>query len=476
MTQMIKMSKIIAPVFYQVHKDIKEGGHTYFDLSGGRNSTKSSFASIEIVLGMMRDASLGIMSHAVCLRKVENTLLSSVYEQIGWAIWKLGVYHLWRAKKSPKEYTYIPTGQKIVFKGCDDPTKIKSIKFKFGFVKYLWFEELQEFKNRREVQSVILSILRPSGDNVDDMTNEEYEAYLKSRKYVVFRTYNPPPVINHWVNVEAKRADKNTLKHHSTYLDLPPRWVSQEFLDEARRAKERSEAEYDNVFLGIVTGVQGLVYPMFDINKHVIEFEALELASDGRRKLPLKPLEKIAKIICGADVGTVIDATTCNILLITTAERIIRLPGFYYDPQAFNHEPIGNHKQAILIEGWIDYWLEYFNILMPGLVSIYVDSSQAGQDMVLTGNELTHYSWYDCGKKDIIKDMKHLQDVLAYPDLFITIDAGYIDPISMNEVGNYDMLIEEMLALCVDENTGKPIDGNDHMIDGLKYGIKKIHM
>src|SRR5690554_1977488 len=91
----VKLSELISPSFYEIHKDIKNNRYTHYWLKGGRGSTKSSFASIEIVLGMMNDANKGNITHAVVIRKVKDTLAGSVVEQIIWAIEKLGVNHLW---------------------------------------------------------------------------------------------------------------------------------------------------------------------------------------------------------------------------------------------------------------------------------------------------------------------------------------------------------------------------------------------
>lgn len=65
MTDTIQLTDIIAPSFYSVHWDILDGKHTYYDLYGGRGSTKSSFISVEIVLGMIQDAKDGIFSNRV---------------------------------------------------------------------------------------------------------------------------------------------------------------------------------------------------------------------------------------------------------------------------------------------------------------------------------------------------------------------------------------------------------------------------
>ena len=109
-TEQIRLTDIIAPAFYPVHHDIKRGGHVYYDLYGGRGSTKSSFISVEIVNGIMQDAA----ANAIVFRKVASTIGTSVFEQILWAINALGVEHLWKPTKSPYQFTYKPTGQVII--------------------------------------------------------------------------------------------------------------------------------------------------------------------------------------------------------------------------------------------------------------------------------------------------------------------------------------------------------------------------
>lgn len=79
---------IIAPCYYDLHRDIREHGHIFYNLPGGRGSCKSSFASIEIVLGIMRDKTG--QSNAIVFRLVAGTLRESVFSQIQWAIDVLG--------------------------------------------------------------------------------------------------------------------------------------------------------------------------------------------------------------------------------------------------------------------------------------------------------------------------------------------------------------------------------------------------
>ena len=124
----ILLSKKIAPVFYGVAKDVFHHGHTHYDFSGGRGSLKSSTVSIIVPLLLVGNPG----THALVLRKVANTIRDSVYAQYIWAIGELGMAAYWEAKVSPMELIYKPTGQKIMFRGADDPMKIKSIKVPFG--------------------------------------------------------------------------------------------------------------------------------------------------------------------------------------------------------------------------------------------------------------------------------------------------------------------------------------------------------
>ena len=170
MTNAIQLTDIIAPAFYPVHWDILDGKHTYYDLYGGRGSTKSSFISVEIVLGMVDDA----QANAVVFRKYGVTLRESVFEQIQWAIDELGMTDYWTSSVSPMQYVYKPTGQKIIFRGLDKAKKTKSIKTSRGYFKYLWFEELDEYAGAEEIRTVQQSVLRGGS------------------KFVVFKSFNPP--------------------------------------------------------------------------------------------------------------------------------------------------------------------------------------------------------------------------------------------------------------------------------------------
>ena len=89
-TKAVKLTDLIAPSFYSLHRDVTAGTHTFYKLAGGRGSTKSSFVGVEIPLGIMRDAAAGRFTNALALRRYGVDLKDSVYTQLLWALDKLG--------------------------------------------------------------------------------------------------------------------------------------------------------------------------------------------------------------------------------------------------------------------------------------------------------------------------------------------------------------------------------------------------
>ena len=235
---MSNLKDVIAPSFYSIHNDIKNNKHTHYWLKGGRGSTKSSFISIEIILGMMKDKN----ANCVTLRKVGFNLKDSVYEQFKWAISVLGVDNYWQFRLNPLEIRFILTGQKIIFRGADNPKKIKSTKFSKGYCKYIWYEELDEFNGMEEVRTINQSLMRGG------------------EKFFVFYSYNPPKSNRNWVNSEGLNENKSRLIHHSTYLTVPKEWLGEQFFIEAEYLKNTKPDIYKHEYLGEVIGTGGEVF------------------------------------------------------------------------------------------------------------------------------------------------------------------------------------------------------------------------
>ena len=226
------LSRLIPPAFYPVHRALKAGRHLHYWLKGGRGSGKSSFLSLELLLGVMEHPG----ANGVVFRKVKNTLRDSVYAQLIWAARELGVAHLWKCTQEPMRMTFLPTGQSILFRGLDKAEKAKSLKAPEGYFGYVWFEELAEFSGMEEIRSVLQTALRGRGD------------------FSVFYSYNPPKSARSWVNREVLERRPDRLVHHSTYLDLPRAWLGEQFLLEAEHLKAVRPELYRHEYLGEVIG------------------------------------------------------------------------------------------------------------------------------------------------------------------------------------------------------------------------------
>lgn len=244
-----KLSDIIGPAFYDLHKYVKTNAYTHYWLKGGRGSLKSSFIGTEIPLGIMRDAKRGVMSNAVVIRRVKDTLRGSVYEQIKWGIFMLKAEEDWDIPESKLQMTYRPTGQQIIFKGADNPKKLKSIKVFVGYVKYVWYEECDEFETYDKITNINQSLLRGG------------------HEYCVFYSFNPPESQRNWCNRQVLVKRDDTYVSHTTYLEAPPQWLGEQFLIEADHMKETKPDKYKHDYLGEVTGTGSEVFTNLDIRE-----------------------------------------------------------------------------------------------------------------------------------------------------------------------------------------------------------------
>lgn len=227
-----KLSELISPAFAESHRAVKSGTTNELICKGGRGSAKSSYISVELLLQLLKHRDC----HAVVMRKVGNTLRTSVYAQICWAIAALGLTSRFRCTVSPMECTYIPTGQKILFFGLDDPGKLKSIKVPFGYIGMAWFEELDQFDGPEQIRNVEQSLFR---GGVYSMC---------------FKSFNPPAMARNWANKYVLEHKDGQLVHHSTYLTTPVEWLGPRFLADAEHLKETNETAYRHEYLGEVVG------------------------------------------------------------------------------------------------------------------------------------------------------------------------------------------------------------------------------
>lgn len=401
----IRLSEKIGSAFYDVAHDVFHHGHTHYDFSGGRGSLKSSTVSILVPLLLVGNPG----THALVLRKVANTIRDSVYAQYIWAIGELGMAAYWDAKVSPMELIYKPTGQKIMFRGADDPMKIKSIKVPFGYIAVTHFEEKDQFAGRAEIRNILQSTMR--GGSV----------------FWNFESYNPPISRDNWANKDSLEERADRLCHKSTYLQAPPEWLGQQFIDEAEHLKETDERAYQHEYLGIPVGTGGNV------------FDNLEL-----REITDEEMSHFDHIYQGVDYGWFPDPFAFIRLHYDRARETIYLMDEIYQNKLTN-EASGN---IIIQRGYKDAYITC-DSAEPKSVADYRAMGLPAKAAV-KGPGSVDYGMKWLQRRKIVIDRKRT-------------------PNAYNEFVNYEYDRNKDGDII----SGYP-DENNHLIDATRYAVERI--
>lgn len=260
--QTTSTKNVVLESFYDFWRECNNG-YTFIIAKGGRNSAKSTSISQRFIFDIIDKPINGL-----CIRKVGNTLQESVYEQLKDAINLLDVENYFEFYKSPLKIVYKPRGNYIIFRGADDPQKIKSIKTANFPIAIVWIEELSEFKTEDELQTITDSILRAK--------------LPKKLKYKFFYSYNPPKRKSHWVNkkYETQFIHKNTYIHHSDYRDN--HFLPEQTLEEIGRVQKENLKRYEWIYLGMPIG--GGIVPFDNLVFRKIknnEFKAFDNIKQG---------------------------------------------------------------------------------------------------------------------------------------------------------------------------------------------------
>lgn len=211
----------------------------YTCVKGGRGSKKSTTASMWIIYNTMKYP----LANTLIIRKTFNTHLNSTFTQLKWAANNLEVSHLWKFSKSPLEATYLPTGQKVLFRGLDDPMSITSITVEKGFLCWCWFEEAYQVINEDDFNKIDMSIRGALPDT-----------YFK-RIMLTFNPWNN----KHWLNKRFfTESSSDTLALTTNYLCNE--WLGEDDIRIFEDMKIRHPKRYQIEGLGDWGISEGLVF------------------------------------------------------------------------------------------------------------------------------------------------------------------------------------------------------------------------
>ena len=260
MTSNVSLKEKVLPAFYNSWKQSEK---FIFNVEkGGRGSGKSSYIAQKIIVLMMKHK-----VNTLAVRKVANTLKDSVREQLIWAIEDLQVQDYWHythVSQGSPDLVYNGFDNRIVFRGADDPAKIKSLtdsKYPFAI---LWVEELVEFRTEDEIDTIIDSVVREEIDS----------------KYYVFFSYNPPKQKHHWCNKKYNTVTipADTVVHSSTYLDN--KYIGRAALNRINDTKKRNLNKYKWLYLGEAIG--GGIVPFSNLQFRNITDEEIKTFDNVR--------------------------------------------------------------------------------------------------------------------------------------------------------------------------------------------------
>ncbi len=391
-----------------VFNDILDHKYTHYTMYGGRGGTKSSFIGIAIILLMTQPENKNV--HAVVFRKTGNTLRDSVYAQICASISLLELDACFKTTVSPMEITYLPTGQKILFRGVDMPEKIKSIKAPFGYFGVTWFEELAQYHGREEIRMILQSTMRGKGG-----------------RFWNFESFNPPISRDNWANEELLKEQPRRLVTKTSYLDVPVEWLSEEFMNEAEDLKQSNPRAYEHEYLGVPTGTGGNV------------FENVKT-----EEIPQSVINTFDNVLNGVDWGYYPDPWTFNRVYFDRAARVLYI---FYEDEAKKKSPretVDRVKKQIRDGDIVTCDSREENCADYRAFGISARAAIKGPD-----SRKYSYEWLQ------------------------SLNAIWIDPVrcplTLKEFNNYEYERDKANEII----SGYP-DGNDHHIDAVRYATERI--
>ena len=379
----------------------------YKAVKGSRASKKSSTQSLKVITEIIENPNVNWL----VVRKVERTLRDSCYAQLKWAIHRLKVDNFFKCSTSPLEITYKPTGQKILFRGLDDPLKVTSITVEVGSLCRLWIEEAYEI----------------TSEDAFDRLDESIRGQLpKGMYHQVVLTFNPWSD-RHWLKKRFfDEPSKNVLAMTTNYM-------CNEFLSEADlvlfEEMKKNPRRYRTAGLGEWGIVEGLVYENWE--ERVFDVHEISIRPSVRSAF-------------GMDFGYVNDPSTLFCGLVDTVAREIYVFDEMYEKGMSNEDikekvsEMGYFKERIKADSAEPKSIAYLR--KAGLTRIR--AAKKGPDSIRAGIS-------------IIQDYK----IIIHPRCvnFIT------------EISNYTWDKDKF-----DNAINKPIDDFNHLMDAMRYAMEEF--
>ena len=380
--------------------------HRYEAVKGSRRSKKSKTMALRTIYRIMKYPE----SNMLVVRKTYRTLKDSCFTELKWAIKRLQVEHLWQVKESPLEMTYIPTGQKIYFRGLDDPLKVTSIAVEVGVLCWMWIEEAYEITKEDDFNTLAESIL---GDCPPHLWKQ------------ITLTFNPWSDRT-WIKARFfDVVDPDVLAITTNYMCNE--WLSPDDRKEFERMKERNPRRYNVAGLGNWGVVDGLIF-----TKWKEEF------------FSLKDLPKDAQSAFGLDFGYTNDPSALFCGFISLEQRRLYVWDEMYQK--------GMSNMAIFKEvSKMGYAKEL----------ITADCAEPKSIDELKGLGLTRIKGAKKGKDSVNNGIQWIQDleIIVHPRC-----SSF-----MTEISLYQWKKDKF-----GKSLNEPEDDDNHLMDAMRYALERF--
>ena len=376
---------------------------------GSRASKKSKTTALNFIVRLMEYPN----SNLLVVRKVYRTLHDSCFTELKWAIHRLGVDDFWDVKESPLEMTYLPTNQKIYFRGLDDPLKVTSITVEVGSLCWMWIEEAYEIANEADF------------DMLDESIRGQTEGDLFKQITMTFNPWNQ----HHWIKKRFFDVDDPEI------LALTTNYTCNEWLDDTDRAlfermKAQNPRRYRVAGLGDWGIAEGVIFENW-------KEEAFSI--DAIRALPS------VKSVFGLDFGYTNDPSALFCGLIDPGAKTLWVFDEMYE--------YGLSNEAI-----------YRNIQRMGYLKekIRADSAEPKSIDRLRELGVSHIRAARKGKDSVNNGIDYLSDftIIVHPRC-VKFEM---------EISNYSWDTDTKTG----KKLNKPIDDFNHLMDAMRYGCEEF--
>ena len=405
-----KVLKISLPkIVGKGYKDYWNFKGRYRVCKGSRASKKSKTTALNFIYRIMKYP----QSNLLVVRKVFRTLKDSAYTDLRWAIRQLHVEQYWEYKESPLELMYKPTGQKILFRGLDEPMKLTSITVDVGYLCWAWIEEAYEITKESDF------------DTLDESIRGQVTGDLFKQITLTFNPWNE----GHWIKKKFFDAEPS-----NDILAKTTNYLCNEFLDISdlrlfERMKKENPKRYKVAGLGDWGISEGLIYENWEER----EFDIQEV-------LKIPDIESAF----GLDFGYTNDPSALFAGLISKERREIYVTDELYK------KALTNNKLA-----------EEIKNMGYGKERITADSAEPKSIDELYDLGLKGISGARKGKDSINNGIQFIQGykIIIHPRCvnFLT------------EISNYTWAKDKF-----DKPINKPIDMFNHLMDAMRYALEKF--